>query len=320
MEQFDELLRSMASKEECIVPKGFDEKIQNTLDNLPSRAKKAGLGAVKGMLIAAAACAVLVGTAFAASPTLRGMLAQALGGFAPYAQEQEGEPYVIDGIEFRIKSVLADDFTVRAYVEARDLEGGRFGEMMSAFGFVDIPKKDTGEGFTASTFRASVLDYDAETETALLAVSSWGQVAADDLTGAEVRIFSLENRETGVELLDGGENFCAPVEVKPIPSLSMSPDAKLASDLRAEEVRLSAVGLSAIFRYDAGWGGFAGKNVQAKLADGSLVDAPWEGGQGDFGAESAEGSRKVLVWNFTEPVDVDNIQGIYVGEDYFPVR
>ena len=69
MEQFDELLRSMAKKEEIIVPKGFDERMQDVLDNLPARAKKAGLGAVKTALIAAVACAVLLGTAFAASPT-----------------------------------------------------------------------------------------------------------------------------------------------------------------------------------------------------------------------------------------------------------
>lgn len=316
MEQFDELLKELAQKEECVVPKGFDERMQDVLDSLPAKAKKAGLGVVKTALIAAVACAVLLGTAFAASPTLR----ELMGSFAPYAQEQEGEPYVINGIEFRVKSVLADDFTVRAYVEARDLEGSRLDGDVGIWGLVDIPKKDTGEGFTASTFSGSFLGYDREREAALFVISDWGQVAADDLTGAEVRIFSLENRETGVELLDGGENFCAPVEVKPIPSLSMGPDAKLASGLRAEEVRLSTVGLSAIFRYDAGWGGFAGKNVQAKLADGSLVDAPWEGGQGDFGAESAEGFRKVLVWNFTEPVDVESIEGIYVGEDYFPVR
>ena len=41
---------------------------------------------MKTVLIAAALCAALLCTAFAASPELRGMLAEALGGFAPYAQ------------------------------------------------------------------------------------------------------------------------------------------------------------------------------------------------------------------------------------------
>ena len=128
MEQFDKMLKAMADKEECMVPEGFDERVQAALDGLPSKAKKRGLGAVKTVLTAAVACVLLAGTAFAASPGLREMLAEALGGFAPYAREQEGEAYVIDGIEFRVMSVLADDFTVRAYVEARDLEGNRLSE------------------------------------------------------------------------------------------------------------------------------------------------------------------------------------------------
>ncbi len=105
MEQFDEMLKHMAEQEECIVPEGFDEKIRGTLDALPSKTKK-GLGAVKGALVAAAVCAALLCTAFAASPGLRELLAEALGGFAPYAQEQDGQAYVIDGMEFRVVSAL----------------------------------------------------------------------------------------------------------------------------------------------------------------------------------------------------------------------
>ena len=114
MEQFDNLIKEMAEKEEMIVPNGFDERVQAALDGLPPRRKKHKLSAVRVALIAAAACLLLVGTALAASPELRGMLADALGGFAPYAHEQEGEAYVIDGIEFKVVSALADDFTVRS--------------------------------------------------------------------------------------------------------------------------------------------------------------------------------------------------------------
>jgi len=269
-------------------------------------------------LIAAALCLALVGTAFAASPALRGMLAEALGGFAPFAQQQEDRAYVIDGIEFKVKSVLADDFTVRAYVEARDLEGGRFNADMVAGGLVTIPQK----GMDSSTFHAAVLDYDEETETILLAVSTWGQVAAGDLTGAKVRIFSLGM--IAENLLDDEEGLCVPVEVKPIPSLSLGADTALVSGLGGEESRLSSLGLSVLFqddmfRYDMRWRDFAGKDVRAKLADGTLVDAPWEGGQGNFGV-GTEHQRKLLVWNFTQPVDAEQIEGIYVGEDYFPIQ
>ena len=39
MEQFDKMLKAMADKEECMVPEGFDERVQAALDGLPSKAK-----------------------------------------------------------------------------------------------------------------------------------------------------------------------------------------------------------------------------------------------------------------------------------------
>ena len=276
-------------------------------------------------LIAAAVCLALVGTAVAASPGLREMMSAALGSFAPYAKEQGGEPYVINGIEFRVKSVLADDFTVRAYVEARDLEGDRLSKLVpnetgAVFGLVDVPRKDMGnsEGMGGFTMGGACLGYDAETKTALLSVTSWGQVMADDLSGSEVKLFDLNAGPGRQTLWENTEGMAFPVEVKPIPSLIA--DSGLASALQAEEVRISNLGLSVIFQGDAAWPQFAGANVSAKLADGTLVEAPWEGGQGSYGAYGTETSRKVLVWNFRQPVDADSIQGICMGEDYFPIR
>ncbi len=329
MEQFDEMLKAMAEKEEIMVPNGFDERVRETLDGLPPREKRRGLGAVKTVLIAAALCAALLCTAFAASPELRGMLAEALGGFAPYAQEQEGqerEAYVIDGIEFRVVSALADDFTVRAYVEARELEGDRLSKLErnalgGAFGLVDVPIKDMGnsEGSGGGTTSGICLDYDPETKTALLAVTSWGQVMADDLSGAEVKLFSLSGGPKAAyrTIWENSGGVCFPVDVKPMPSLTL--DGELASALGAEEVRISSLGLSVIFKGDGAWHRFAGTNVSVRLSDGTLAEAPWEGGQGNYGAYGTETERKVLVWNFRQPVDVDGIQGIYVGEDYFPL-
>ena len=321
MEQFDKMLKAMADKEECMVPEGFDERVQAALDGLPSKAKKRGLGAVKTVLTAAVACVLLAGTAFAASPGLREMLAEALGGFAPYAREQEGEAYVIDGIEFRVMSVLADDFTVRAYVEARDLEGNRLSELErnqfgSAHGLVDVPRKDTGEGVTGFVMGGMCLDYDEETKTALLAITSWGQVMADDLSGSEVRLFDLSGGPaSGYQCLwENTEGVTFPVEVKPIPSLIAG--AELADAFQAEEVRISSLGLSVIFKDDQVWPQFAGSNMSAGLADGTLADAPWEGGQGSFGTYGTQSSRKVLIWNFREPVEVEQIQSItLIGRD-----
>ena len=282
---------------------------------------------LRTVLIAAALCLALVGTAFAASPSLRDLLAEALGGFAPYAQEQKDKAYVIDGIEFRVKSVLADDFTIRAYVEARDLEGDRLSKLEvntlgAAFGLVDVPRKDTGnsEGSGGNTMSGVCLGYDGETKSALLAITTWGQVMAEDPTGAEVKLFSLSGGpETAHKnLWENSGDVYFPVDVKPIPSLTA--DGKLAAALQAEEVRLSALGLSVIFKGDGAGHQFAGTGVRAKLADGTLVDAPWEGGQGCFSAYGTESDRYVLVWNFRQPVEVEQIQGVYVGKDYFPIR
>lgn len=324
MEQFDMFLKEMAKKEEIIVPDDFDERVQAVLGNLPAPAKK-GLGAAKTVLLAAAVCAVLLCTAFAASPGLRELLADALGGFAPYAHGQEGQTYVIDGIEFRVVSTLADDFTVRAYVEARDPEGDRLSKLVpnetgAVFGLVDVPIKDTGnsEGMGGCVSGGTCLGYDAETKTALLSVTSWGQVMADDLSGSEVRLFDLNTGPGHQILWENTEGVTFPVEIQPIPSLIA--DGKLTSALQAEEVRISRLGLSVIFKGDGTWPQFAGTNISARLADGTLEEAPWEGGQGNYGAYGTETERKVLVWNFREPVEVDQIEGIYIGEQYFPVK
>lgn len=301
----------------CFQPDpGMRERVAAAVKQVDARPRRAG--PLRPALIAAALCLALVGTAFAASPVLRGMLAEALGGFAPFAQQQEDKAYVINGIEFKVKSVLADGFTVRAYVEARDLEGERLNKLVpneagAATGAVFVPTKDIG-GFTTC---GTCLGYDAETKTALLSVTSWGQVLADDTSGSEVVLVSL--RDGGFQRLwENTERAAIPVDVKPIPSLSM--DAGLTSAFQAEEVRLSSLGLSVIFKDGEVWRQFSGANVRAKLADGTLVEAPWESGQGSYGAYGTETARKVLVWNFREPVETEQIQGIYVGEDYFPIQ
>ena len=325
MEQFDQLIKETAEKEEIIVPKGFDGRVQAALDDLPPRTKKRGPGAVKTALIAAAACLLLVGTALAASPELRGMLAEALGGFAPYAHEQNGDTYVIDGMEFKVVSALADDFTVRIYVEARDLEGDRLSKLElnkfgSVFSVTDIPQKDMGDSIVSYVGGDMCVAYDAQTKTALLAITEWGQVKADDLSGATVRLVYLrgffDNAYRRIWENSGGTAF--PVEIEPIPSLIV--DAELASALGAEEIRLSNLGLSVIFQGDGRWERYAGADVSARLADGTLVEAPWEGGQGSFGDYGTESARNVLVWNFREPLDFDEVVGIYMNGEYFPMK
>lgn len=300
-----------------------DDLIQEAgVVQMPKRKKTA---AWRWGAIAACLCLALAGTAFAASPGLREMLTAALGSFAPYALEQEGETYVIDNMEFRVVSALADDFTVRAYIEARDLEGDRLSklelnEFGSVFGLVDIPRKDTGEGIGGFVCSGMCLDYDEETGIALLAITSWGQVMADDLSDSKVMLFDMcGGPMSGYERLwENSEGVTFPVEIEPMPSIIA--EAELTHALQAEEVRLSALSLSAIFKGDGVWHQFTGTNVSVKLKDGSLVEAPWIGGQGNFGTYGTKSERKVLIWNFREPVEPEQIEGIYMGENFFCLK
>lgn len=339
MEQFDKKLREMAEREAVSTPEGFDNRLRDTLDSLPPKRKRRRLGAVKGALIAAAACVLLVGTAFAASPGLRDILTEALGGFAPYAQEQEDKTYTIDGLEFKVKSVLADDFTIRAYVEVRDPEGDIFDKIdditipTRVHGGVDVPTvnewlaADATESWMSG---AECLGYDEESKTAFLVVSAWKSMP-EDLTraGVEVRDFNSYLSGDHEEVWRNRWNRTIPVTVKQVETTVLGGDTALVSGLDAEEARLSPLGLTLIFHdYEIhrpvlegeALNGTDGANVSVKLADGSIVEAPRGGVCGVFLPPYDENSSRVLIWNFREPVEAEQIQGVCVGGDYFPIQ
>ena len=116
-------------------------------------------------LVAALVCALLVGTAFAASPTLRDMLAAALGGFAPYSQGVEGVSATDQGIEISVENVVCDASRGIAYLAVRDLTGDRLRE--GAY----LKRPDGAKS------------YDPETHTAIVAVPfESGEVPTDDGT------------------------------------------------------------------------------------------------------------------------------------------
>lgn len=281
MEQFDHMLRNMAEKEECIVPEGFDRRVREALDGLPPRSAKKRLGVVKGALIAAAACALLVGTAFAASPGLRELLGTVLGSFAPYAQEQADKTYTVDGFEVKVLSALTDGSTLRAYVQVRDLEGGRLSADMEPWGSVNV-MTDGGLNIDGTWWSFS-LDpgravYDPESETALLVFTSWGQnfgnlkdakleirhiydympmskigyepIPEDELEGEGITAGGAEG-EVGITVLRPLKEFklndvqlTIPLTVEAMPKLTFGPDSALGKRLGAKLVELSPLGLT----------------------------------------------------------------------------
>jgi len=354
MERFDEMLKHMAEQEECIVPEGFDGKIKSALDALPSRTKK-GLGAVKGALIAAAVCAALMCTAFAASPGLRELLVGALGGFAPYAQEQEDKTYIVDGFELKVLSALSDGSTIRAYVQARDLEGDRLGPEMEPCGQISVLTEADMQGETA--FRSFSFDsgyavYDEESKTALLVFTSWAQ-GIGDLKNAKLEIRHVYDYVSDIkfepipedEIPEGTEvggdvtlmrpvtefelndvQVTIPLEVESMPKLTFGPETELVKGIDAKSAELSPLGLTVWIAQSADDISLYTNDVRARMADGTEI--VWEkpgdwmpSGQGSYVIDQETGECGwILIWNFAEALDLEQVEGVYVGGEYYPVK
>ena len=98
---------------------------------------------VRTLVLAAAACALLAGTALALSPGLR----EALGLFTPYAAPVEGVAAADQGIEVRAVSALSDGNLARVVLEVRDLEGKRLDALTHIESlYLERPEADYGGG------------------------------------------------------------------------------------------------------------------------------------------------------------------------------
>lgn len=326
MEQFDAMLRELAKKEEPIVPENFDNHLQDILCKLPAKAKRRGLGAVKTVLIAAAACAALLCTAFAASPGLRELLATALGSFAPYAQDQEGQAYEMDGLEVRMLSAMADQDTIRVYVQLKDLEGDRLSDHINAMGLVDVPAPPPSDvsGVRGNTFGSRCLGYDQDTKTALMTCTTWGRVY-EDLGGAELILFHVYDTQT-LEDISVDTTLHIPLDIEVMPSVTLGGDTELAAGFFAETMRLSPLGVTAVTYGDTQYTYLSGSHLRLTMKDGAemLSCGDHVDGQGSYGEYGTESSRRVLTWNFRDPLEVEQIQSVTIidrdgGERTFPV-
>lgn len=354
MEPFDKMVKEMAEKEEMIVPNGFDERIQDVLDSLPPKAKK-GLGAAKTILIAAVVCAALLCTAFAASPGLRGMLIEALGSFAPYAQQQEDKTYTMDGFEVKVLSALSDGSTIRAYVQVKDLEGHRLSADMKPYGEVNVMTDEGLNGLAADgvywsfSFDSGYAVYDEESDTALLVFTGWGQNFGD-LSNATLRIrhiydymdpsqreyvpeeshpgqgsgeyVTVEENVSGFKLND--VQLTIPLSVESTDKITLDKDSALAKAIKAEWVDLSPLGLTAAFEH--GWAdAIAFYPIRARMKDGTEVDWEQQGewnpsGQATYTNHAEKRYGVIQIWNFPEAIDLDQVESVFVCGKYFPVK
>lgn len=324
MEQFDQMLKELAEKEEIIVPDGFDERMKSALDSLPPKPKKKGLGAVKTVLIAAAACAALLCTAFAASPGLREMLADALGGFAPYAQEQESEVYTWNGFEFKVLSAMADEATIRIYVQAKDLEGlGRldfWGENWLEGPELELRGIESRMHPTSWEGSSNAVRYDEATQTAVEEVCREAFLIGD-LSGAEVWI---DKMLASMHEDPWDPPVKIPIDVEIMPSKTVLRDIEV-EETQVDEVRVSP--LSIILEWEkhseaAENGNLSWKEIRVKMKDGTVIKSEYdhESSNGSYRNDETGKDYQMVIWCFADPVDVDSIEGIYVGEDYFPIQ
>lgn len=234
-----------------IDPKTICRRVEATLSAEERERKCYMRHKIRLAAVLTAAVLALTGTAFATGPALRDMLAAALGTFAPYAQELEGE-VTREGFRVRTLSALADSTQITVYLEITDLTGDRLKgvEQFAAGCHLDFDLER--EQLFSSGFET--LSYDPETRTALLVATRDTGVKLEEAVSGTVRInyiqpgyhwidsrekFPLNKLTTDIvpsQILDTGERILCP---------SMS-EQKLPGGV---EVTLSAVGFAADGRF-----------------------------------------------------------------------
>lgn len=130
MSELERLWREMGFGGTCpqADPKRVRAIVNGTLNAIPSERRRYMRQKLRFAAVLTAAVIALAGTALAVSPSLRGLLENALGSFAPYAQEVNGVSVIDQGIEVRVVSAVADGETAVAYVTVTDLTGNRLDE------------------------------------------------------------------------------------------------------------------------------------------------------------------------------------------------
>lgn len=278
---------------------------------------------LRTVLIAAAVCLALAGTAFAASPGLRDLLAEALGGFAPYAQAQDGTAYTWNGFEFKVLSALADENMLRVYVQIRDLEqrdrvnlyGDTWLEEGPYLGIGNLKSRvETTGGNTSTSFG----HYDADTQTVMTVMTVWGRMA-EDLSGVELRVDTARN------MMDAPSKAALkiPLDIELLHSRTLLRFEDTVLDgAQAEELRMSPLSVTLITgRESWAWKTHFDISFRVQLKDGSQVATEQESASGHGTYKTMDGTHHLAqIWNFADPVEVDQVAGVYIGEEYFPVK
>lgn len=131
------------------------------------------------VVLASALAATLAVSAFAASPSLRESLQNALGGLFSSAQPITGVSAACNGIEVRPISALADSGFVQIFCEIQDTQGDRLADDMDIqYRIEGLPHVDK---YTTSD-RYKIVSYDEATHTALVCLMDDGVILDGEAT------------------------------------------------------------------------------------------------------------------------------------------
>ena len=288
---FDAQMRGWAETEDCPVPVGFEERLERRLEQLPVQSVRKGrLG--RRIVAVLAAVLILTGSAVAISPALREQLGQKLGLFESYTTPIEGVSAVDQGIEVRLLSAMADEYTARIYLEVRDLTGKRPMENLECL-WPDFLAPKEGAGVRMMTFGTRLLGYEEETKTALVELST----AGEDYMG--VKEWNLRiDRITFLDTEDQDDiqgSWELPFELTTLETRSVSLDRGDHSDFHTLKISPIGIvlegGLESVLQID---------DAEVTFADGKTIMV--ESGGGSGGTEQMTSS-----WCFDEPVSTEEI-------------
>lgn len=206
--------------------------------------RRRGVRPGRAVLAAGLACALTLGAVVAAVPSVRQLLAEALGSFAGQSQAILDVADRDNGIEVRAVSALADGSYTRIYLEVQDLEGDRLAQkvMLGAENLgwrIDLPMADR-----VSTWGQHFLGYDPDTKTALIELEVGGAVE-EGAAGAKLTIDGLTTgrREVKASLPQGvltGE--IRQTQTLPDGKTVLAPEQTPAALEGEENLRLSSMG------------------------------------------------------------------------------
>ncbi|RKI67341.1 hypothetical protein D7V91_10000 [bacterium 1xD42-67] len=186
---------------------------------------------IRRRMAAVLVCAVLMVTVVtAAVPTVREVLLDRLGIFAPYIRTIEGAVCRDQGIEIQVLGALADDLEGYVYLAVRDVDGDRLDECLTLKGRLTTGTKrapDDGKPAPAvnivGTGSFSLLSYDPDTRTALLSASVFYGDTAQPSRDAQLSVTGMSTREGDLH----AEVSCGSVTGETLESLPVEEEAEV---------------------------------------------------------------------------------------------